>query len=308
MEEHITRFLAALESERGFSLNTVAAYRNDLVQFLTFLRGDRERSSWAELTPDELTSYVLHLRERQYADSTVARKVAAVRSFCHFLVDQGILRSDPSESLPAPKVDKFVPRAITAEEVERLFEQTARERTPDALRDRAMLQTLYWTGMRVSELTSLDLEDIDFAEGQLRCGKKPERTRWVPLPEEAMEALREYLELGRPLLYPAPGEEAVFLNHRGTRLTRQGFWLILKAYAEAADIPDITPHTLRHTFAAHALIRGHELKDVKERLGHMSISTTQVYQQVAAQVRAANRSLLVESIAMSYDRHNGRSK
>lgn len=302
MEEQIAGFLAALEGERGFSHNTVAAYRNDLGQFILFLRDHGGVQSWPQLSESHLTSYVLYLRERRYANSTVARKVAAVKSFCHFLVESGVVRGDPAEGLPSPKVDKFIPKAITPEQVAALLAQPAQERTPEALRDKAMLETLYATGMRVSELTALDLEDIDFAAARVCCGRKPDRTRWVPATPEALAALEEYVRLGRPFLRHAADEPAAFLNHRGRRLTRQGFWLILKSYAEAAGIGDITPHTIRHSFAAHALSRGCELRDIQQRLGHMSISTTQVYQQVAAQVAAdgdSNSRILVETVAGS---------
>src|SRR5690606_15986163 len=153
MEERIERFLAALGRDRGFSPNTVSAYRNDLSQFCHFLCEQHALQSWAELTGTILTNYVLYLRERGYANATVARKVAAVKSFCHYLVECGELRHDPAAELPSPKVDKFIPRAITPERVEALLAQPARERTPEALRDKAMLETLYASGMRVSELT-----------------------------------------------------------------------------------------------------------------------------------------------------------
>lgn len=302
MEEQIAGFLTALEGDRGFSLNTVAAYRNDLGQFSLFLREKHTFESWRELAATHLTDYVLYLRERRYANSTVARKVAAVKSFCHYLVEQEIVRADPSSELPSPKVDKFIPKAITPDQVATLLEQPTKERSPEALRDKAMLETLYATGMRVSELTALNIQDLDLEQVRIRCGKNPERARWVPLTAEAVEALDRYQRLGRPFLRQSSEESALFLNHRGTRLTRQGFWLILKAYAEAANIGDITPHTIRHSFAAHALTRGRELRDIQHILGHMSISTTQVYQQVAARVvHDENGRVLVESVAACYD-------
>ncbi len=284
MDQLIGRFLEGLEGDRGFSPNTVSAYRNDLGQFTEFLRQNQSLTSWAELTDSHLTGFVLFLRERRYANSTVARKVAAVRSFCHFLIDERVLRHDPSASLPSPRVDKFVPRAITRDEMNALLACASEGRTPEGLRDLAMLETLYATGMRVSELTALDLSDIDMTSKEVCCGKKPDRARNVPLSDAALEALHTYLETGRPLLRQDGDESAVFLNHRGSRLTRQGFWLILKSHAEAANIGDITPHTIRHTFAAHALVDGQELRDVQRILGHMSISTTQIYQQLATNV------------------------
>ena len=300
MQDQVERFLAALGGERGFSLNTVSAYRNDLGQFSLYLRDEQPVGSWGELDSERLQRYVLYLHERRYAKSTVARKVAAVKSFCHYLLEEGVLRHDPSSELPSPKVDKFIPRTITPEQVAELMEQPARSRSPEALRDKAMLETLYATGMRVSELMSLDVEDLNLTGGQLRCGRKPDRARWVPLTAEAVSALDAYLQTGRRELRSVIDEPAVFLNHRGSRLTRQGFWLILKGYAESANIGDITPHTIRHSFAAHAVTRGQELRDIQHILGHMSISTTQVYQQVAARISHQNGSA-VNPVAACYD-------
>lgn len=302
MEELIGRFLEGLEAEKGFSPNTVSAYRNDLGQFCEFLQSNYSLSSWPELSDTHLTGFVLFLRERRYANSTVARKVAAVRSFCHFLIEERVLRHDPSASLPSPRVDKFVPRAITHDQMNSLLAHASTERTPEGLRDRAMLETLYSTGMRVSELTALDTCDIDLESQELLCGRKPDRSRSVPLNDSATNALIAYLETGRPLLSQDGEQSAVFLNHRGSRLTRQGFWLILKSHAEAANIADITPHTIRHTFAAHALHDGQELRDIQRILGHMSISTTQIYQQLATQMApTATGTLLVGNGASCYD-------
>lgn len=302
MEELIGRFLKGLEGDRGFSPNTVSAYRNDLGQFTEYLHENGSLSSWAELADTHLTGFVLFLRERRYANSTVARKVAAVRSFCHFLIEQQVLRHDPSASLPSPRVDKFVPRAITREEMRALLAHASEERTPEGMRDRAMLETLYATGMRVSELTALDMTDVDLLGKALICGRKPDRCRTVPLSDAATEALASYLEAGRPLLRQDGEEIGVFLNHRGSRLTRQGFWLILKAHAEAANIGDITPHTIRHTFAAHALFDGQELREIQRVLGHMSISTTQIYQQLATKVGTRLKEpVLVGNGAACYD-------
>jgi integrase/recombinase XerD len=195
------------------------------------------------------------------------------------------MRADPAANMASPKVDKYMPRAITPHEVARLLEQPAKlggER-PEALRDRAMLETLYATGMRVSELVALNVRDVDLDANTTRCSGKAGRGRTVPLKESAVAALSHYLRDGRPIIADEHDEDpALFLNHRGNRLTRQGFWLILKAYALRADIGDITPHTLRHSFATHALKHGAELRDVQQMLGHVSISTTQVYRQLAA--------------------------
>jgi integrase/recombinase XerD len=289
MQDSVDRFLQELESERGFSGNTISAYRNDLVQFIAYLNAppstDHQTAvgQWAELTDQHLNVYLLHLREREYAASTVARKTAAIKSFCHFLTKDGVMRSDPAANMTSPKVDKYVPRAITPDEIDRLLAEPKRDAEasrPEALRDLAMLETLYASGMRVSELVALNLDDIDLDDATVCCMGKAGRQRRVPIRATAVEALRGYLAQGRPSI-ALSDDPALFLNHRGNRLTRQGFWLILKAYAERAEIEDITPHTLRHSFAAHALNHGVGLRDVQHRLGHVSISTTQVYRRLA---------------------------
>ena len=286
MHHDVERFLRVLEAERGFSVNTICAYRNDLNQFIAFL-ADGEAVvvvRWELLTDRDLASYLGHLRERAYASSTVARKKAALKSFFKFLCREGRMRTDPAASMAPPRVDKYVPRAITPREVSRLLRQPAGSDgepcRPEDLRDRAMLETLYATGMRVSELVALDCPDIDLTAACVRCAGRTNRERLAPIGDGAGSALRRYLVEGRPTL-GSPDEPALFLNHRGRRLTRQGFWLILKAYAERADIGDITPHTLRHTFATHAIGRGADLREVQHLLGHVSISTTQVYRRLA---------------------------
>lgn len=302
MQDSVDRFLQVLESERGFSANTISAYRNDLVQFIGYLQqppeGDHQRpvADWAELTDQHLSIYLLHLRERDYRASTVARKTAAIKSFCHFLMTEGVMRGDPAANMVSPKVDKYVPKAISPDEVDRLLAEPrkdAERNRPEALRDYAMLEALYASGMRVSELVALNLDDIDLEKATVCCSGKAGRKRYVPLRPSAVEALKRYLEDGRPAIAMSD-EPALFLNHRGNRLTRQGFWLILKSYAERAQIRDITPHTLRHSFAAHALKHGVGLRDVQQMLGHVSISTTQVYRRLASDGMVAES--LVESV------------
>lgn len=308
MQADVDKFLNVLETERGFSVNTIFAYRNDLGQFASFLRGEgsleggRETLSqangelpsidamdllapvqrWDQLSDQHLTSYLLYLRSRKYASSTVARKMAAIKSFFNYLNSEGIMRGDPSARMTAPKVDKYTPRSISPSEVERLLQQPTKENgsRPESSRDRAMLETLYSTGMRVSELVALDCDDVNLPANSMRCAGRTTRERHVPLRDSAVSAIDHYLQNARPVLM-LRDERALFLNHRGNRLTRQGFWLILKSYASRADIADITPHTLRHTFATHALGRGADLREVQQLLGHVSISTTQVYRRMA---------------------------
>jgi integrase/recombinase XerD len=295
MEDQIERFLSALQAERGFSQNTVSAYRNDLRQFVAYLKAppaeDHIESidSWERLGNEHLNAYSLFLRERSYAPSTIARKTAAMKSFSAFLWREGKLQQEIGTSLSTPKVDKYLPRAISQDDVILLLREPLREtpERPESLRDHAMLEVLYATGMRVSELVSLDLEDIDPVAGSIRCQGKAGRSRVVPLGQRAVEATQLYLQKAREQIARAE-TKPLFVNHRGGRLTRQGFWLILKSYAEKAGIEGITPHTLRHSFATHALKKGAELRDVQQLLGHVSISTTQVYRQLA-NARPANR-------------------
>lgn len=296
MQQEIENFLNFLVVEKGFSPHTVAAYRNDLTQFLDFLKNAEARSAasdvttkdsldssssevdWSSVSKVRIISFIVSLKEKQYASTTVARKVAAVKSFFHFLVAEGLVKNDPTENLDSPKVGKSLPRTLTVEEVDELLEQPARSSTPEALRDKAMLELLYATGMRVSELTSLNLDDINLSAGYVRCIGKGSKERIVPVGFQATRAVEQYLEQGRPQLARSQTQQALFLNHRGERLTRQGFWLIIKAYAKHAGIrTDIAPHTLRHSFATHMLNSGADLRSVQELLGHANISTTQIY-------------------------------
>jgi integrase/recombinase XerD len=301
MQEHIDTFLVSVGKERGLSANTVAAYRNDLEQFAAFLGSTHGLVSWAELSPTELADFIAYLRQRQYAETTVARKLAAVKSFCQFLKEQGILEANPADRLPSPKVGRFTPRAITPEEVTALITAASSDPSPEGLRDRAMLVTLYATGMRVSELTALNVGDVDLERGLVRVNRNPERPRWVPLNPEAVATLQEYLQTGRPLLVQRPDEPALFLNHRGSRLTRQGFWLILKQYADQAGVPEVTPHTLRHSFALHALSQGCELRELQRILGHVSPATTLVYQQLLQQAATSPDGRLLSKPASRYN-------
>jgi len=296
LQQEIERFLSSLGRERQFSDNTIAAYRNDLTQFREYLQLPPEEDQltpiqeWAALTPDYLNRYLLYLKTRDYAASTVARKTAALKTFSQYLEQSGQLRADPSAELAPPRVDRYMPRAITTEEVERLMDQprtASAEGSPESLRDLAMLDTLYSSGMRVSELVALDVDDVDLDRMEVRCPGKGGRTRVVPLRKQACESLSSYITEGRDG-FAKSDQPALFVNHRGGRLTRQGFWLILKSYADQAGIADITPHTLRHSFAAHALKNGADLRDVQQLLGHVSISTTQVYRRMAEDDKGAS--------------------
>jgi integrase/recombinase XerD len=278
MDLAIQEFIRALEAQRNSSANTVGAYRTDLRQLQDYVE-KREVRSWEHVSSDLLTGFVRCLKEREYAATSIARKVAAIKSFFHYLYATGLLASDPSTDLEAPKVEKYLPAVLSPAETHKLFAVVSAD-TPAGQRDYAMLHCLYSTGMRVTELVSCDVAHLDLARGHMRCRGRNARERLLPLSLEAQRALAAYLEDGRRVLVRGYAEPALFVNHHGQRLTRQGFWLIMKNYARVADIARITPHTLRHSFALDMLGRGMDLRVVQELLGHANISTTQIYAQL----------------------------
>lgn len=276
----IDDFMSYLAAERHFSTNTISAYRNDISQFTAWLAGRPDVTDWTDVSRSHVQDYLLHLKgssDRAYAPSTQARKTAAIKSFFHFLVGDGRVATDPTSDLESPRVQKYWPKAMSVQQVNLLLDEAARNRRPEGIRDRAMLEVLYATGVRVSELVSLNLHDIAIESRHVRCLGKGRKERMVPLHDRAVESLSDYIDNARPALCRSQDEVALFLNHRGQRLTRQGFWLILKSYSTAAQIDGITPHTLRHSFATHMLNGGTDLRKVQEWLGHSSISTTQIY-------------------------------
>lgn len=286
MDTFISDFLEFLSVEKGASGNTIAAYRNDLGQLEEFLASKKNGSGikWQSISQAEVLEYILYLKAQSYAEATVARKVAAVKSFFGFLQAEGQIKTNPTEQLASPKVGKMLPKPLTVQEIDELLEQPARRTTPEAKRDRAMLELMYATGLRVTELVSLDLLDVQL-EGEkpyVRLIGKGNRERQIPLLDQPVQELKEYIQLARPRLVGERDEMALFVNRRGERLTRQGFWLILKGYAQDAGIEGrVTPHTLRHSFATHMLRGGMDIHKVQELLGHANISTTQVYTQVS---------------------------
>ncbi len=286
MDDRIGPFLHFLSVEKGASGNTIAAYRNDLTQFNSFLSTinlNGSTTDWRRITRDAILSFMMELRNKRYADATVARKVAAVKSFFQFLHAEGDIPSNPTEELESPRVGKSLPKPLTVQQVDELLEQPAKRATPEALRDRAMLELLYATGLRVSELVSLDVDDLslDARNPFARCLGKGSKERLIPIHGQALRAVACYLDDGRKRLLRDKKQRALFLNRRGDRLTRQGFWLILKQYARDAHLEvQVTPHTLRHSFATHMLRGGAPLRSVQELLGHANLSTTQIYTQI----------------------------
>lgn len=285
MDTSVNDFLQFLSVEKGASGNTIAAYRNDLGQLEAFIASRNGGSAdWQKTNQQAILDYILFLSGKAYAEATVARKVAAVKSFFAYLQAEGIVKTNPTESLASPKVGKQLPKPLTVQEIDELLEQPARRTTPEGKRDRAMLELMYATGLRVTELVSLDVTDahLESAKPFIRLVGKGNRERQIPLLDQPAQEVEEYVKLFRPKLVGERKETALFVNRRGERLTRQGFWLILKGYSRDAGIAGrVTPHTLRHSFATHMLRGGMDIHKVQELLGHANISTTQVYTQVS---------------------------
>ena len=290
--EQVEQYLRHLESTSLASPNTVSAYRNDLTQLCQYLLttsarvgGDLapgvsapETDSWSAVSRTRLVGFVVALKEKGYATTTVARKIAALKSFFHYLFTLGVIPADPTESLDSPRIDKVLPRGLSHAEVTGLFVQSGGRSSPDDVRDNAMLRLLYSSGLRVSELVALNVEDVDLSSGYVRCVNRRGRERIIPLDLDAVDALRDYLESGRNALIRRRDEPALFVNRRGDRLTRQGFWLILKEIARLAGLSaDVTPQSLRHSFAIRLLRDNTDLRAVQELLGHANITTTQIY-------------------------------
>ena len=287
MQDRIDAFLHYMSAERGSSRNTIDAYRNDLTRLASFAAehaNDGSTPPASAIDRELITSYVVWLGERGYAAATIARKVAAVKSFCGYLLDHGDLSENPTASIDSPRAPKATPKPMTTQQVDALLRQPLTASTPEAIRDSAMLELTYATGMRVTELVSLNLDSLHLTPrpGSVRCIGKGDRERTIPVYDKAMNAVERYLDVARPKLLKGRPQEALFVNRRGERLTRQGFWMILKNYARAANIDSrVTPHTLRHSFATHMLRGGASVRDVQELLGHANVSTTQIYTRLA---------------------------
>ncbi|MAF85328.1 MAG: tyrosine recombinase XerD [Dehalococcoidales bacterium] len=302
MREAIRDFIDYLAVERGLSQNTIEAYRNDLQQLAIFIQKEATKlgviTPWAGFNRQSMLSYLLNLKERNYAPTTVARKVAAAKSFFNFMVSEGIIKTNPIGDMGSPRAGKSLPKPISVSQVRRLLEQPTKLSTLEAKRDKAMLELLYASGMRVSELVSLNLNDIDTGSGYVRCFGKGHKERLIPIHKQAALAVDEYINEARSRLVHSDTESALFLNARGERLTRQGLWQILKGHAKSAELDtEITPHTLRHSFATHMLNGGADLRSVQELLGHANISTTQIYTH-----------LTTEHIRSSYEKSHPRAK
>jgi len=303
VREDINKFLAYLKAERGLADNTSFAYQNDLNQLAGFVEEEAAKTgnipSWLGFNRQAMIRYLLNLREKRYAATTRARKLAAARAFFKFMVAEGTLKEDPAKNMESLNVGRSLPKPISINQVRALLEQPTKSTTPEAKRDGAMLQLLYASGMRVSELMSLNVEDVNIVDGEVRCFGKGHKERIIPIHQQAANAVEEYVRDERPqLAHNNKEQKALFLNRRGERLTRQGFWQILKQYAKKAGLAvSVTPHTLRHSFATHMLSGGADLRAVQELLGHANISTTQVYTH-----------LTTEHVRRSYEKAHPRAK
>ncbi|MCL6580687.1 MAG: site-specific tyrosine recombinase XerD [Firmicutes bacterium] len=280
MQDLIGEFINYLSAERGLALNTLESYGRDLRQYYSFLKSKARLVSLQEASRANIISYLLQMEKQGKSPATIARRLAALKSFYQFLLRESLVERDPTANLESPKLDRKLPRVLTVKEVETLLRQP-KTSTVSGLRDKAMLEILYASGIRVSELVALNLPDVNLEAQYVRCVGKGGKERLVPIGSIACQAVTEYLARSRPRLVKDPGERSLFVNHHGRRMTRQGFWKIVKKYAAQAGIKkSITPHTLRHSFATHLLENGADVRAVQEMLGHADISTTQIYTHV----------------------------
>ncbi len=276
MEKQIKLFLDFLKNDKKLSDNTLQSYRRDIEQYEKYV--NENQINYLKATDETIVGYMDYLRKEDKKESTISRNLASTRSFYQFLIRSKKIKKDPTMTIESPKVEKRVPSILTSKEVELLLDQP-KDVDLKGTRDKAMLEFAYATGMRVTEMISLNLDDVRLDEGYVVCRGK-NKSRNIPLGSMSLKALKEYIEEARPYLIKNEDEEALFVNVNGTRLTRQGFWKIVKFYKEQAHInKEITPHILRHSFATHLLQNGADLKAIQTMLGHSDISSTQVYMQ-----------------------------
>jgi len=276
MDKQIKLFLEFLQNDKKLSNNTLQSYKRDIVQYQSYI--DKNKLNYSKIDSDQLNKYLKSLSRANKKPSTISRNLATIRAFYQFLIRTKKIKNDPTEGIHAPKVEKKVPSVLTAKEVELLLEQP-KNIDLKGIRDKAMLEFAYATGMRVTEIISLDITDVNVEESYVVCNAGSKK-RNIPLGSLSLKALVEYIEKARPILIKNESDKALFVNINGKRLTRQGFWKIVKYYKEQANIDkEITPHVLRHSFATHLLRNGADLKSIQTMLGHSDISSTQVYMQ-----------------------------
>ena len=275
MKCEIQEFIEYLHNTRGTSRNTEVSYERDLRKLEQFLNQEGIHT-WSQVSASMLNSYVMYLERKKFAASSISRSVASIRAFFQYFCQKEGWKENPAEVLKSPKIEKKSPGILTVEEVDLLLKQP-KENTAKGVRDRAMLELLYATGIRVSELINLTLRDVNLKLGYLTCSSS-ERERVIPFGTAAKKSVEAYMAWARAELLGEKSSELLFLNCSGKSMSRQGFWKVLKGYAVSAGIQqDITPHTLRHSFAAHLVQNGADLKSVQEMMGHSDISTTQIY-------------------------------
>lgn len=276
MEKQVKLFLDFLKDDKKLSDNTLQSYRRDIEQYEKYVSDNK--INYLKVTEETILEYMEFLREENKKESTISRSLASIRSFYQYLIRVKKIKKDPTMTIESPKINKRTPNILTSKEVELLLDQP-KDVDLKGTRDKAMLEFAYATGMRVTEMISLDIDDVKLDEGYVVCRGRS-KSRNIPLGSMSLKALKEYIDDARPYLIRDESEEALFVNVNGTRLTRQGFWKIVKYYKEQAHIEkDITPHVLRHSFATHLLQNGADLKAIQTMLGHSDISSTQVYMQ-----------------------------
>ncbi|WP_407652112.1 site-specific tyrosine recombinase XerD [Aquibacillus koreensis] len=280
MDHSLDDFFHYLTVERGLSVNTLQSYKRDLNHYKQFLQDQIHLQRWENVIRNHIMQYIRFLSDQGKSASTIARTLSSIRLFHQFLVREYQLQQDPSLHIETPKKQRKLPKVLSSQEVDALLMISEKDKL--ALRNKAMLELLYATGLRVSELISLKVSDLHLTMGFVRCLGKGSKERIVPLGDLAKESLEEYLSQGRDQLVKEKTIHELFVNHYGNPLTRQGFWKILKSIASESGITkEITPHILRHSFATHLLENGADLRSVQEMLGHADISTTQIYTQVS---------------------------
>lgn len=276
MEKQLKLFFEFLENDKKLSDNTLQSYKRDIKQFKEYL--NQKGKDYSNITKEDMKEYIEHLQSIGKKASTISRCIASIRSFYQYELKNKKVEQDPTDQIQSPKIEKRVPSVLTSKEVALLLEQP-KDVDLKGIRDKAMLEFAYATGMRVTEIISLNIEDVHLDEGYVTC-KYSNKQRNIPLGGISIKALKEYIDEARPILIKSEDETSLFVNINGKRLTRQGFWKIVKFYKEQAHInKDITPHVLRHSFATHLLQNGADLKAIQTMLGHSDISSTQVYMQ-----------------------------
>lgn len=278
MNTYVKEYTSFMTDIRHKSLNTVESYKRDVTQYISYLDGTGV-TDISSTTKTTVLSYLLYLQKEGRASSTVSRTLASLRSYYLFMMQNGVVKSNPTSNLEAPHVEKKIPKILSGEEVELLLEQP-KDCDNKGIRDKAMLELLYATGIRVSELINLDVSDVNVPMSFIRC-KGGKKERIIPMGHQAKDALENYINNVRKYMVKDENETALFVNCSGARLSRQGFWKLIKYYQHIAGIEtDITPHTLRHSFAAHLLENGADLHSIQEMMGHADISSTQVYSRM----------------------------